>query len=152
MTKPSAPPRLAIRILERIVEREDEFGAAGDLEERYTYWEKEKGPWLARLDCWRQVLAALPGYLSNQLYWSHQMFKSYLKIALRNLWRHKGYSLLNVAGLALGMACALFILLWVQDELSFDRFHANAGNPLSRRAGSEKAARGLSTSTSRPMA
>ncbi len=55
------------------------------------------------------------------------MLKSYLKIALRTIWRHKGYSLLNIAGLALGMACALFILLWVQDELSFDRFHAGAG-------------------------
>ncbi len=54
------------------------------------------------------------------------MFKSYLKIALRNLWRHKGYSFINIAGLAIGMACALFILLWVQDELSFDRFHDNA--------------------------
>lgn len=56
------------------------------------------------------------------------MLKSYLKIALRTIWRHKGYSILNIAGLALGMACALFILLWVQDELSFDRFHANAGS------------------------
>ena len=56
------------------------------------------------------------------------MFKSYLKIALRNLWRHKGYSFINIGGLAVGMACALFILLWVQDELSFDRFHVNAKN------------------------
>jgi putative ABC transport system permease protein len=54
------------------------------------------------------------------------MFRNYLKIAFRTLWKHKGYSFINVAGLALGMACALFILLWVQDELSFDRFHANA--------------------------
>ena len=54
------------------------------------------------------------------------MLKSYLKIALRNLWRHKGYSFINIGGLAVGMACALFILLWVQDELSFDRFHDNA--------------------------
>jgi ABC-type antimicrobial peptide transport system permease subunit len=54
------------------------------------------------------------------------MLKNYLKIALRNSWKHKGYSFINIAGLAVGMACALFILLWVQDELSFDRFHANA--------------------------
>jgi putative ABC transport system permease protein len=54
------------------------------------------------------------------------MLKNYFKIALRTLWKHKGYSFLNIAGLALGMACALFILLWIQDELSFDRFHANA--------------------------
>ncbi len=54
------------------------------------------------------------------------MFKNYLKIALRNLWKHKGYSFINIAGLAAGIACALFILLWVQDETSFDRFHAKA--------------------------
>jgi predicted permease len=126
MIKPSSPPRLALRLLERIVEREDEFGAAGDLEERYAQLERERGTWLARLDCWRQVLASFPGYLGNQIYWSHQMFKSYLKIALRNLWKHKGYSFINVAGLAVGIACSLFILLWVQDELSYDRFHANA--------------------------
>ncbi len=55
------------------------------------------------------------------------MFKNYVKVAWRNISRHKGYSFLNIIGLAVGMACALFILFWVQDELSFDRFHANAG-------------------------
>jgi putative ABC transport system permease protein len=54
------------------------------------------------------------------------MFRNYLKVALRNLWKHKGYSFINIAGLAVGMACTLFILLWVQDELSYDRFHAKA--------------------------
>jgi putative ABC transport system permease protein len=56
------------------------------------------------------------------------MFGNYLKIALRNLNRHKGYSFLNVAGLAFGMACSILILLWVRDETSYDRFHANAGD------------------------
>ncbi len=56
------------------------------------------------------------------------MFKNYLKVALRTLLKHKGYSLLNIAGLSLGMACSMLILLWVQDELSFDRFHQNARN------------------------
>jgi len=53
------------------------------------------------------------------------MFKNYLKIALRNLKRHKGYSFINIAGLAFGLACAILILLWVRDETSYDRFHAN---------------------------
>jgi len=56
------------------------------------------------------------------------VFKNFLKIALRTIWKHKGYSLINIVGLAVGLACALFILLWVQDELSYDRFHAGAGN------------------------
>lgn len=54
------------------------------------------------------------------------MFLSYLKIAIRNLKRYRGLASINLFGLALGMACTMFILLWVQDELSFDRFHENA--------------------------
>ena len=51
------------------------------------------------------------------------MLKSYLKIAIRNLLRNKGFSFINISGLAIGMASAVLILLWVQNEMSFDRFH-----------------------------
>jgi len=51
------------------------------------------------------------------------MFKNYIKIALRNIKRHKGYSFINIAGLAIGMACCILILLWVQDETGYDQFH-----------------------------
>lgn len=56
------------------------------------------------------------------------MLTSYITIALRNLAKRKGFTLLNVFGLALGMACCLFILQYVRYERSYDRFHANAGN------------------------
>jgi len=51
------------------------------------------------------------------------MFRNYLKIAIRNLRRHKVFSFINIFGLAVGMTCCILILLWVQDEVSFDRFH-----------------------------
>jgi putative ABC transport system permease protein len=54
------------------------------------------------------------------------MLKNYLQIALRNILKHKSFSLVNIAGLAVGIACCLLILLYVQDELSYDRFHNNA--------------------------
>ncbi|MCP4726458.1 MAG: FtsX-like permease family protein, partial [bacterium] len=54
------------------------------------------------------------------------MFKNYLKIAFRNISRQKGFSFINIAGLAVGMTCCILILLWVQDELSYDRFHENS--------------------------
>jgi putative ABC transport system permease protein len=54
------------------------------------------------------------------------MFKNYVKIAIRNLLRNKLYSFLNITGLAIGIACCVLILLYVQDELSFDRFHEKA--------------------------
>lgn len=53
------------------------------------------------------------------------MFRNYLITALRTIFRQKGFSLINIMGLALGLACALLILLWIQHELSFDRFHKN---------------------------
>jgi putative ABC transport system permease protein len=51
------------------------------------------------------------------------MFRNYLMVALRNIRKHKGYSLINVIGLAVGIASCLLILLFVQSELSYDRFH-----------------------------
>lgn len=57
------------------------------------------------------------------------MFRHYLTVTARNLVRQKVFSLINIVGLALGMTCCLFILLWVKDEKSVDNFHAN-GNKL----------------------
>ncbi len=54
------------------------------------------------------------------------MIKSYLKIAYRNLKRNRGYTFINIAGLAVGMACCLLLLQYVAHELSFDRFHEKA--------------------------
>jgi len=54
------------------------------------------------------------------------MLKNYLKIVLRKMRSQKVYTFINVSGLAIGMAAATFILLWVRDERSYDRFHKNA--------------------------
>jgi len=56
------------------------------------------------------------------------MIRNYFKIALRNIKRYSAHSILNVTGMAIGMAAAILILLWVQDEWSYDRFHKNAEN------------------------
>jgi ABC-type antimicrobial peptide transport system permease subunit len=54
------------------------------------------------------------------------MLHNYLKTALRNLWKNKGFSAINILGLTIGMASSLLILLWVRNELSYDRFNAHA--------------------------
>ncbi len=54
------------------------------------------------------------------------MFKNYFKTALRNLSRQKGYSFINITGLAIGMACCLLILMFINDELSYDNYHEKA--------------------------
>jgi putative ABC transport system permease protein len=54
------------------------------------------------------------------------MIKNYFKIAFRNLWKNKGYSAINIFGLAAGLATCLLITLYITDELSYDRFYKNA--------------------------
>lgn len=54
------------------------------------------------------------------------MIKNYLKLAFRNLYKNKVYSLINISGLAVGIACCLLIILYVQQELSYDQFHRNS--------------------------
>jgi putative ABC transport system permease protein len=56
------------------------------------------------------------------------MFRNYFKIAFRNLQRNKVYSFINIAGLSLGLAAAMLIILYVKDEVSYDRFQKNIGN------------------------
>ncbi|MBZ5858301.1 ABC transporter permease [Flavihumibacter profundi] len=55
------------------------------------------------------------------------MIKNFFKVACRNLLRNKGFSAINIIGLAIGMASAILILLWIQNEVSYDQFHSNKG-------------------------
>jgi len=56
------------------------------------------------------------------------MLKNNLKIAIRSLLRQKGFSLINILGLTVGLTCSLLMLLWVQHERSYDNFHTNLAN------------------------
>jgi len=56
------------------------------------------------------------------------MIKNFFKITIRNIYKHKGYSFINITGLALGIASCIFIFMWVQDELNFDRYNENVDN------------------------
>ncbi len=119
-------PRLTSWLLDRMSGYQSQFLWLGDLEEEFRDKAQEQGLLQAR--CWFriQVFRSFPTYLRYSLNWSLIMFKNYLKTAIRNLGRHKGFSFINLSGLAVGMAVCILIFLWVQDELSFDRFHANA--------------------------
>lgn len=56
------------------------------------------------------------------------MFKNLLKISLRNLIKDKAYFTINTLGLTIGITCSLLLLLYILDELSYDRYHKNADN------------------------
>ena len=119
------PPKLAKKILEHLIQKDIVYGFLGDMEEQFHFTEINKGPLRARLIYWRQIVAALPYFIRNSIIWSAIMLRNYFKITFRNTTRHKGYSFINLAGLAIGIACTVLILLWVKDELSYDKFHDN---------------------------
>lgn len=56
------------------------------------------------------------------------MIQNFFRITVRNISRHKGFTFINVTGLAVGLAASLLILLWVQDEMSYEKFNLNAEN------------------------
>ena len=63
------------------------------------------------------------------------MFRNYLKVALRNLWKSKGFSAINIIGLATGLGVCLLIVLYVADEWSYDRYNENSARMLPSRCG-----------------
>ena len=63
----------------------------------------------------------IPSFLSN----SADQLENYFKIAWRNIYRYKGFSAINISGLAIGIASAIVLLLWIRNELTYDQFHKN---------------------------
>jgi len=120
------PPRYAERILEHIVDENIRYSALGDFAESFHEVYMAKGSIRAHLWYWMLILRSVPSFLTDSLLWSFVMFRNYLKVAIRSMVKHKGYSFINITGLAVGMACCILIFLWVQDELSYDRFHKNS--------------------------
>lgn len=120
------PPRFLNRLFDLIVRSEEKRTIAGDLDELFSDMVESKGHKGASFWYAGQILAAIPCFFLNSISWRMYMILNYLKITLRNIRRHKAYSLINITGMAIGIACCILIMLWVQDELSYDRFHLNA--------------------------
>lgn len=120
------PPLLAQWILKRIFPDNEFYTSLGDFEEVYQRKREKLGLFRAWSWYWRQVCKSFSEYIKNQIFWSFEMIKNYLKIALRNIKRQKIYTFINVFGLAVGMACCLVIFLFVQHEFSYDNFHEKA--------------------------
>jgi putative ABC transport system permease protein len=119
------PPRFAEWLLMRLYPDRGAYSTLGDLAEEFQARADERGPLRARFWYRAQVVQALPYFLRDILYWRVSMFCNYLKVALRLMRKHKVYSFINIAGLAISMACALLIVFWVRDELSYDTFNTN---------------------------
>ncbi|MBU8923036.1 MAG: ABC transporter permease [Bacteroidales bacterium] len=120
------PPALAVRILAHIASTTEPASLLGDIEEEFRYRATTDSPAKAKAWYWLQILRSVGPFIINSTVWSVIMLSSYLKVAVRNMTRHKSYTLINLSGLAIGIACSVLMLMWVADELSFDRFHSRA--------------------------
>jgi putative ABC transport system permease protein len=125
------PPRLAERLLRKVLPDEGWDTPLGDFEEYYRIIAREKGTGRARFWYWFQVLKLAAAKGMNSLYWRNIMINNYLKIAIRTMRRHKIYSLINIVGLAIGMACCILVFWHDHHEWSYDKYHKD-GNRIFR--------------------
>ena len=100
----------------------------GDYEEEYREIVLKKSVFIAKTWWCLQIFILVPGFFKNSICWNFIMFKNYLKTSLRNIKKDKGYSLINIMGLAVGLTCVILIMLYIQYEFSYDRYHENAKN------------------------
>jgi ABC-type antimicrobial peptide transport system permease subunit len=125
----STPPRVAEWLLTVFLKNDMAEEVLGDLDEEFQDTLDHKTIFKAKLIYWFQAFNYLrPFAIKNSRILNiinSEMYKNYLKIGYRNLLRNKGYSSINIIGLAIGVSVAMLIGLWVQDELSFDQYHTN---------------------------
>ncbi|MBN1273367.1 MAG: ABC transporter permease [Candidatus Aminicenantes bacterium] len=144
--KKKSPPSLAVKFIETMLDPHVRYSALGDFEERYHSLTSKKGRFRAYLFFWFQTILLFPPFIKNSIYWSFQMIKNFLKTGFRNIKKHKGYAFINIAGLTVGLALFILIALYIQHELSFDRFHTNSDRiyrveqVLAHESGTEKTA------------
>jgi len=120
------PPKIPGWLIRISAWYEDGFVVYGDACEEYFAIKESRGCLRAKLWFWRQALRTFPVFAGDFIIWRMIMLRNYLKVALRNIKKQKGYAFINISGLAIGMAACILILLWVKDELSFDSYHENA--------------------------
>lgn len=129
--KDISPPAYALRFFRWFCHPDYVEDIEGDLLERFEKRTNERraAKWLFALDVLRLFR---PGIIRNfegtQKLNSYGMFKNYFKVSLRNITRHKTFSLLNISGLSVGIASCILILIYVNNELSYDTYNSNYEN------------------------
>jgi len=120
------PPRLASWLIQKMFPDRGGCSLLGDMIETYRYITEEKGIFYAQLWFWGQCIKAFPHFMVDESAWRINMFKNYVLVTLRNLRKNSVFSMLNILGLAVGMAVFILITLYLQYELSFDKYHDKA--------------------------
>ncbi len=120
------PPWLPSRLLSLIVNKDENYSVIGDFDEEFFERAEEYGTVKARLWYWGQMFRSFPLIFKDSTIWGAAMLGNYIKIAYRNLLKSKGFSFINITGLALGMALSIMIYSYIENEISYDKFHENA--------------------------
>jgi len=122
----NSPPKIARRFIKLFLSDENYSPILFSVEEEYYEILEEKGKVIA--DAWFriQTIKSIPRFIKLNIYWGVTMFKNYFKTALRNLYKHKLNSFINIFGMAVGLSVCFLLLMLIQDELSYDRYHEKA--------------------------
>lgn len=124
------PPRLAVKLLRKVLKDELAEEVEGDLEEQFFGRVEHDSVRKAKRNYWVQVINYLRPFALKKINTpqffgtkNNAMFKHNLLVSYRNLLKNKAYSVINIGGLAAGMTVALLIGLWINDELSYNKYH-----------------------------
>jgi putative ABC transport system permease protein len=116
------------KILLRLIKSRDRESFRSDLKELYLDLRERKGKVYADLWYLTQILKSIPPALGNKCFWFGIMIKSYIIVASRNFNKRRTHSILNIAGLALGISACILILQYISYESSYDKFHLDSKN------------------------
>ncbi len=125
MVNKNKPPKFLVWVLLRILPQYVDDTAIGDFEEEYKHIATDRGRTFANFWFSLNIIKSIPPFIVDAIRFRLVMLKNYATITWRNMKRHKTYSFINIAGLAVGLACCLLITLWILEERSYDRFHEN---------------------------
>ena len=128
----SLPPKWAARFIDWLTEDGKYADIAGDLHEDFIANEESKGIGYARKKyVWTVLLCLRPFILREKFHVNNSqplMIKNYWLVSRRFLVKNKLYAGINIFGLAIGIACSLVLMIYVSNELSYDRFHQDSEN------------------------
>ena len=119
------PPRLGRWILSLILPIQLKPTASADFEEIYGRILKESGVRKAKVWYWKNILMSAIPFLFTTIHWRYTMIKEYLKLTFRHIRRNKGTALVNIGGLAVGLAACILVFYFIRNEFSFDRFNTH---------------------------
>ena len=119
-------PFLAEQLLKIVLPENSSEFLLGDITDLYNSKINEKGKFYANLWCYLTVFLNLPGFVKSSFNWGTTMFLKDLKISIRQIFRQKLFSAINIFCLTMSLIATIFIWLWINDELSYDKFHKDA--------------------------